>query len=84
METVIPLYKTENIGSPALKLRFPRCDLIGVDIELLRKLRQGSVRANQLEVTKGDEMELLTENQSTHIPLGKVHSLANPEKSLPS
>ena len=29
---------TENIGSPALELRFPRCDLIGVDVELLRKL----------------------------------------------
>ena len=34
---------TENISSPALKLRFPRCDLIGVDIELLRKLRQRSI-----------------------------------------
>src|SRR5665811_2272915 len=34
---------TENIGSPAVKLRFPRCDLIGVDIELLRKLRQCSI-----------------------------------------
>jgi hypothetical protein len=29
---------TENIGSPALQLRFPRCDLIGVDVELLRQL----------------------------------------------
>src|SRR5665647_1222204 len=29
---------TKNIGSPALKLRLPRCDLIGVDVELLRKL----------------------------------------------
>src|SRR5665811_2371838 len=34
---------TENIGSPALKLRFPRCDLIGVDVELLRKLSQRSI-----------------------------------------
>ncbi len=23
---------TENIGSPALELRFPRCDLIGVNV----------------------------------------------------
>src|ERR1035437_2931818 len=35
--------ETENIGSPALKLRFPRCDLIGVDVELLRKLSQRSI-----------------------------------------
>jgi hypothetical protein len=27
---------TENIGSPALELRFPRCDLIGVNVELFR------------------------------------------------
>ena len=31
---------TENIGSPALELRFPRCDLIGVDVELFRQLSQ--------------------------------------------
>ena len=31
---------TEHIGSPALKLRLPRCDLIGMDVELLRKLSQ--------------------------------------------
>ena len=34
---------TEHIGSPALKLRLPRCDLIGVDVELLGKLRQRSI-----------------------------------------
>jgi hypothetical protein len=34
---------TENIGSPALELRFPRRDLIGVDVELLRKLSQCSI-----------------------------------------
>jgi len=34
---------TENISSPALELRFPRCDLIGVDVELLRKLSQCSI-----------------------------------------
>src|SRR6516164_11802101 len=25
---------TENIGCPVLELRFPRCDLIGMDVEL--------------------------------------------------
>ena len=35
--------RTENIGSPALKLRFPRRDLIGVDVELLGKLSQCSI-----------------------------------------
>jgi hypothetical protein len=32
--------ETENIGRPALKLRLPRCDLIGVNVELLSKLNQ--------------------------------------------
>ena len=33
-----------------------------------------------LEVTRGDEVELLSENQSTFIPIGKKHRLANPGK----
>ncbi|MFN0182308.1 MAG: mannose-1-phosphate guanylyltransferase/mannose-6-phosphate isomerase [Aquabacterium sp.] len=32
------------------------------------------------EVTCGDRVQLLTENQSTYIPLGEVHRLANPGK----
>ena len=32
------------------------------------------------EVTNGKEVILLTENQSTYIPLGQVHRLANPGK----
>ncbi|MBU0589684.1 MAG: mannose-1-phosphate guanylyltransferase/mannose-6-phosphate isomerase [Gammaproteobacteria bacterium] len=34
------------------------------------------------KVTKGKETFLLTENQSTFIPLGEVHRLENPGKSL--
>jgi len=30
------------------------------------------------EITKGDQTVLLTENQSTYIPLGEVHRLSNP------
>jgi len=30
------------------------------------------------EITNGDKTFLLTENQSTFIPLGEVHRLANP------
>ena len=30
------------------------------------------------EITKGDQLIMLTENQSTYIPLGEVHRLANP------
>ncbi len=30
------------------------------------------------EITNGDKVLLLTENQSTHIPLCEVHRLANP------
>lgn len=33
------------------------------------------------EVTRGDEVFLLTENQSTYIPLGIKHRLANPGKT---
>ena len=32
------------------------------------------------EVTNGDQVTLLGENQSTYIPLGQVHRLANPGK----
>jgi mannose-1-phosphate guanylyltransferase/mannose-6-phosphate isomerase len=32
------------------------------------------------EVTNGDQVIMLTENQSTYIPLGTVHRLANPGK----
>ena len=31
-------------------------------------------------MTKGDETFLLSENQSTYIPLGEVHALENPGK----
>ena len=34
-----------------------------------------------LEVTKGDTVELLSENQSTYIPIGEKHRLANPGKT---
>lgn len=33
-----------------------------------------------LEVTKGQSTELLSENQSTYIPIGSPHRLANPGK----
>ena len=33
------------------------------------------------EVTRGTEVFLLTENQSTFIPLGEIHRLHNPGKT---
>jgi len=33
-----------------------------------------------VEVTRGEEMEMLSENESTYIPIGKKHRLANPGK----
>jgi mannose-1-phosphate guanylyltransferase/mannose-6-phosphate isomerase len=33
-----------------------------------------------LEVTRGDKVEILSENQSTYIPIGEKHRLANPGK----
>jgi hypothetical protein len=37
---MFPVSRTEYIGSPALTLRLPRCNLIEVNVELLGKLRQ--------------------------------------------
>jgi hypothetical protein len=34
---------TKHVGCPFLKLRLPRCNLIGVNVELLRKLSQCSI-----------------------------------------
>jgi len=34
------------------------------------------------EITNGDQVLLLSENQSTYIPLGQVHRLANPGSSV--
>ena len=42
---------TEHIGCPFLELRLPRCDLIGVDVELLRKLSQGSIALQAASAT---------------------------------
>ena len=36
-----------------------------------------------LEVVKGEETKLLTENQSTYIPIGEKHRLSNPGRFLP-
>jgi mannose-6-phosphate isomerase-like protein (cupin superfamily) len=33
-----------------------------------------------VEVTRDEEVEILSENQSTYIPIGKRHRLANPGK----
>jgi mannose-1-phosphate guanylyltransferase/mannose-6-phosphate isomerase len=38
------------------------------------------VVAGTAEVTVGDEVKLLTENQSVYIPLGETHRMANPGK----
>ena len=38
------------------------------------------VVAGTAEVTNGDAVTMLTENQSTYIPLGQMHRLANPGK----
>ena len=35
--------ETENIGRSVFELRFPDRDLIGMDVELLRKLRNCSI-----------------------------------------
>jgi mannose-1-phosphate guanylyltransferase/mannose-6-phosphate isomerase len=38
------------------------------------------VVAGTVEITRGEEVETLSENQSAYIPIGKKHRLANPGK----
>ena len=38
------------------------------------------VVSGTVEVTRDEEVEILSENQSTYIPIGKKHRLANPGK----
>jgi mannose-1-phosphate guanylyltransferase / mannose-6-phosphate isomerase len=38
------------------------------------------ISSGTAEVTNGDKVILLSENQSTYIPLGQTHRLANPGK----
>ena len=42
-DRAVPAARTEHIGCPFLELCFPRRDLIGVDVELLRQLGQCSI-----------------------------------------
>jgi mannose-1-phosphate guanylyltransferase/mannose-6-phosphate isomerase len=46
----------------------------------LRRSEHWVVVKGTVEVTKGDAVELLGENQSTFIPIGEKHRLANPGK----
>ena len=38
--------------------------------------------AGTAQVTRGEETFLLSENQSTYIPIGEVHRLSNPGKVM--
>ena len=49
-----------------------RCIIIGLSIGLFVK--------GTAEVRCGDEVKLLSENESTYIPLGELHQLYNPGK----
>jgi hypothetical protein len=43
LRAAVAAARTEHIGCPFLELCFPRRDLIGVDVELLRQLGQCSI-----------------------------------------
>ena len=43
MRCSVAATRTENTRSPTLELRFPRCDLIGMDVKLFRQLSQRSI-----------------------------------------
>ena len=40
----------------------------------------GRLQLHDIEVTRCEHVELLSENQSTYIPIGEKHRLANPGK----
>src|SRR6266566_5240713 len=61
---------TEHIGCPFLELRLPRCDLIGVDVELLRKLSQGSI------ALQGRKCHLRLEGRCVVPARSSVHGLS--------
>jgi len=46
----------------------------------LHRAEHWIVVSGTAQVTVGDEVKLLTENQSTYVPLGAIHRLANPGK----
>ena len=56
---------TENVSRPALELRLPRCDLIGVHIELLRKLSKCAIA---LDGSKPSRTELHAFTHGTSCP----------------
>jgi len=47
---------------------------------LPRRPPQANLVSGTAEVTNGTAVTVLTENQSTYIPLGQTHRLANPGK----
>src|ERR1700726_1070644 len=61
---------TENFGCPFLELRLPRCDLIGVDVELLRKLSQCSI------ALQGRKRHLRLEGRCVVSARSSVHGLS--------
>jgi mannose-1-phosphate guanylyltransferase/mannose-6-phosphate isomerase len=46
----------------------------------LHRAEHWIVVSGTAQVTVGDDVKLLTENQSTYVPLGAIHRLANPGK----
>src|SRR5260370_30775584 len=61
---------TEYIGCPFLELRLPRCDLIWVDVGLLRKLSQGSI------ALQGRKCHLRLEGRRVVPARSSVHGLS--------
>ena len=62
--------RTEHIGSAALKLRFPRGNLIGMYVELLGKLRQCPIALD------GGKRHLRFEGRCVIPPRSFLHGLS--------
>ena len=55
---------------------------IDFPVEITLTNDEGEVVSGTAKVKNGKKSFLLTENQSTYIPIGEIHSLENPGKSI--
>jgi hypothetical protein len=73
---------TQHVLEPERHAGEPVSHLAGHEFETAQGGLVVEQDARGGEVTKGEDTELLSENESTYIPIGKPHRLTNPGKIL--
>src|SRR5439155_17359744 len=73
----------EHIGGAAFKLRFPRCDLIGMDVELLRQLSQcsvaqGGIAERKAMIDREHDLPITKQAEILKVSRGSVYYLPRP------